>query len=249
MRELWPVPTEAVDVEAAYADDARQPPDPGRPWVTVNMISSVDGAMALDGRSGDLGGAGDKAVFRALRALPDVIVVGAATVRAERYGPPRPTEAVRAARLGRGQTAVPRLVVVSGSLDLDTDLGLFTDAEVVPMVVTTTHADAERAARLAEVAEVVRLPGERVEPRALLAHLAADGAAVALCEGGPSLNGQMVAAGLVDEWCTTVAPLLVAGDAGRVAAGAPVAAPEPLALRRVLADEDGYLFLRYLAAR
>jgi riboflavin biosynthesis pyrimidine reductase len=249
VRELWPVPTEDVEVERAYADEARRPPQTGRPWVMVNMIASVDGAVAVDGRSGDLGGAGDKAVFRALRSLPDVIVVGAATVRAERYGPPRPTEEVRAARRGRGQTAVPRLVVVSGSLEIDPTLGLFAEAEVAPLVVTTAHADHERAARLAEVAEVLRLPGDRVEPTALLAHLAASGAGVALCEGGPTLNGQMVAAGVVDEWCTTVAPLLVSGEAGRVARGAAPAAPERLALRRVLGDDDGYLFLRYLAAR
>jgi len=188
-------------------------------------------------------------VFRAVRALPDAIVVGASTVRAERYGPPRPNGAVRAARRARGQAPAPRLVVVSASLDLDPSLGLFGDPEAPPVVATTEHADDAAVARLAEVAEVVRLPGDRVQPDALLAHLAGAGVGVVLCEGGASLNGQMVAAGVVDEWCTTVAPLLVSGEAGRVARGAAPAAPERLALRRVLGDDDGYLFLRYLAAR
>ena len=249
MRELWPVPTEDVDVEATYADADRRPASDGRPWVMVNMIASIDGAMAVDGSSGALGGAGDKAVFRAVRALPDAIVVGASTVRAERYGPPRPNGAVRGARRARGQAPAPRLVVVSASLDLDPSLGLFGDPEAPPVVATTEHADDAAVARLAEVAEVVRLPGDRVQPDALLAHLAGAGVGVVLCEGGASLNGQMVAAGVVDEWCASVAPLLVAGTAGRVAAGAAPSAPMRLALRSVLADDDGYLFLRYLAAR
>jgi riboflavin biosynthesis pyrimidine reductase len=249
VRELWPVPAEDVDLEAAYAVGVRRSAPGDRPWVVVNMIASVDGAVAVDGRSGGLGGPGDKAVFRALRALPDVIVVGATTVREERYGPPRTSEAVRDARRARGQTPAPRLVVVSGSLDLDPELGLFADAEVAPMVVTGAAADRARAERLAEVAEVVRLPGDRVGPLALLAHLAATGAGVVLCEGGPSLNGQMLAAGVVDEWCTTLAPLLVAGAAGRVATGAPLEVPERLALHQVLGDDEGYLFLRYLTVR
>jgi len=115
------------------------------------------------------------------------------------------------------------------------------------MVVTAAEADERRVGRLEGVAEVVRLEGDRVAPHALLAHLAATGARVALCEGGPTLNAQMVAAGVVDEWCATVAPLLVAGPAGRVAGGDAPPDPLRLALRRVLADDDGYLFLRYAA--
>jgi riboflavin biosynthesis pyrimidine reductase len=156
---------------------------------------------------------------------------------------------VRAARRSRGQRPAPRVAVVSGSLDLDPTLGLFADAEVAPLVVTAASADQERAERLNEVAEVVRLPGDRVDPDLMLAHLAATGVGVVLCEGGPSFNAQMVAAGVVDEWCATVAPMLVAGTAPRVAAGGTPGVRERVALHRVLADDEGYLFLRYLAAR
>jgi riboflavin biosynthesis pyrimidine reductase len=230
----------------AYAGDDRPPP-PDRPWVAVNMIGSVDGATALDGLSGGLGGSGDKAVFRALRALPDVILVGAATVRAERYGPPKPSADVRARRTAQGRVPAPRLAVLSSRLDLDPAEGLFADAEQPPLVYTVGDAVRAEAARLAPVAEVVHQPGPSVDLDAVLRDLRGRGAQLVVCEGGPSVNGQLVAAGLVDEWCTSVAPMLAGGSSARVAHGPVPDGPRPLRLRRVLADDDGYLFLRYTA--
>jgi riboflavin biosynthesis pyrimidine reductase len=247
MRELWPEPIEDVEPGARYGADPR-PPHPTRPWVTVNMIASVDGATAVDGRSGGLGGSGDKAVFRALRALPDVIVVGASTVRAEGYGPPRPSEEVRASRTARGQNSAPRLVVISGRADLDPDLGLFADAEQPPLVFTGTAARPEHLAALDARAELVVGPGPEVDLVAVLADLHRRGSTEVLCEGGPSLNAQVVALDLVDEWCLSVAPWLAAGTSSRAAQGATPAAPRALTLHRVLSDDDGYLFVTYRRA-
>src|SRR5688572_14206623 len=108
----------------------------------VNMISSADGATAVEGLSGGLGGPADQKVFGAVRAVADVIVAGAGTVRAERYGPPRPSGARRTAREGRGQAPAPRLAVVSRSLDLDLDSPAFTESRAV--VVTCAAAPAAR---------------------------------------------------------------------------------------------------------
>ena len=214
MRELWPRPDDDVAIERRLADEERPAPA-GRPWVLVNMIASIDGATAVDGVSGQLGGDGDARVFRAVRALPDVIVVGAATVRAERYGPARPSAAVRAERTGRGQAPVPRIAVVTRSGDLDPELA------------------ADRSA---------------LDLAWVLADLADRGAEVVLCEGGPSLNGQLVADGLVDEWCLTLAPRLVAGDAARAAHGPLPPMPVGMVLHRVVADDEGYLFVTYRRA-
>ena len=119
----------------------RRPPT-GRPWVLVNMVASIDGATAVDGRSGGLGGPGDKAVFHALRAVADVILVGAGTVRAEHYGPAAPRRrgpgppACRGARPRcPGSRSSP-----AGSTSTST-APLFTEADVRPLVVT---ADAAR---------------------------------------------------------------------------------------------------------
>jgi riboflavin biosynthesis pyrimidine reductase len=227
MRQLFPVPLDSVDPAAAYHADVRD----GSPWVLVNMIASVDGATAVQGRSGAMGGPGDKRVFGAIRAVADVILVGAGTVRAENYGPvPAPT----------------RLAIVSAALDLAPTARVFTGG-ARPIIVTHERAPADRRAALAGVAEVLTFGDDRVDVRAALDAFAADGARVVVCEGGPSLNGQLVAEDLVDEQCLTVAPLLVSGDSARLAHGANPAAPERLTLQRVL-EEDGYLFLRYVRA-
>ena len=99
-----------------------------RPWVLVNMVASLDGAITIADRSGGLGGPADKAMFSALRGVADVVMAGAGTVRAEGYGPARPSDAVRAVRRARGQAEVPRIAVVTRSLDLDLATPLFTEA-------------------------------------------------------------------------------------------------------------------------
>ncbi len=249
MRQILPTPIEEIDPLAAYAADARPKP-PGRPWVLVNMIASLDGATALDGRSGGLGGPADKAVFRALRALPDAILVGAGTARAETYGPVRLDDAALEERNARGQIGPPRLVIVSGRLDLDPTGTMFTDSAEPPIVFTTGTAPAGTVAAFAGVAEIVRCGETVVDLRSAMAHLDAIGIGTVLCEGGPTLNGQMLAADLVDEWCQSIAPMLVGGISDRVAisAAGDEHPPARMNLNRVL-EQDGYLFVQAVRTR
>lgn len=249
MRRLHPPPVVDVDAERCYVDDRRDPP-PGRPWVLVNTVVSADGATAVGGVSGDLGGAADRRLFLALRALPDVILAGADTVRAERYGPPRPTDEVRRARLERGQRAVPRVAVVSGSLDLDPAAALFGDPDQRPIVLTGGGADPARRATLAEVADVIVAGAEQdtaVDMAEALGALHDLGARLVLVEGGPRLNASLLDADLIDEWCLTVDPRLAGGPSTR-AVHAATEGLRPQHLDRVL-TEDGVLFLRYLRNR
>lgn len=233
-----------LEVDPLDAYDEVRPSPEGRPWVIVDMIASIDGATAVAGRSGGLGGAADKAVFRALRAVPDVVLVGAATARIENYGALALDDEVRARREARGQAPVPRLALVSGTADLDPDAPMFAEAGQRPIVLTTEASRAAHAERFAGRAELVAAGTDAVDLAVGLALLHEAGADVVLVEGGPSLNGQLVEAGLVDEWCQSIAPLLVAGDSTRVAhGGASPAGVEPtrLALHRLL-EQDGYLF-------
>ncbi len=101
MRQLLPTPLDAVDPLTLYPFDHRPRPA-GRPWLMVNMVASVDGAIAIDGVSGGLGGDGDSMAFRAIRASCDWIVAAAGTIRAERYRIPRATEETAAARIAAG---------------------------------------------------------------------------------------------------------------------------------------------------
>lgn len=96
----------------------------------ANFISSLDGASAVDGNSGSLGGPGDRALFAVMRELADVIVVGAGTVRAENYGGATLTVAQRQQRQMRGQAEVPPIAIVSNSGRLERDMKVFTHSEV-----------------------------------------------------------------------------------------------------------------------
>jgi 5-amino-6-(5-phosphoribosylamino)uracil reductase len=213
------------------------PDDLGAPFVRVNFVASADGAVSVAGRSAGLGSPADRRVFLLLRELADVLLVGAGTVRAEDYGGAR--------RPTRGRDAPPPVAVVTGSADLDPASRLFTDTRVPPIVLTLGSAPAERRERLAAAGgDVVAL--ERLTPDLVLAELARRGLHRVLCEGGPRLFGELVAADAVDELCLTVAPLLVGGTAGRIAVG-PGSHGRPLELAGAL-HEDGVLLLRYRRA-
>jgi riboflavin-specific deaminase-like protein len=246
MRLLLPEVRDDVDVEDLYAGVER-PRLADRPWVALDMVTSVDGASSAAGRSAGLSSPTDKLVFHAMRNACDAILVGAGTVRAERYGPPRPDERQRARRVERGLTERPRLVVVSGRLDLDPDLRMFSDANEPPIVITRADADAEAFARLGAVAEVIPVGDDRVDLPSAMRALHALGVRTAVCEGGPILNAALLAADLVDEVCVTISPVLVGGPSTRIVAGAPEALDHDLRLAH-LATEAGSLFLRYVRA-
>ena len=243
---LPPVPAAAdADPLTSYLA-AERPAPPDRPWVVMSMVASVDGATAVDGRSGALGGEVDREVFRAVRGVADVILVGAGTLRAERYGPVQLSAEARSARVAAGRDPRPaRLAVVTRSADLDPASSAF-GAEPAPVVFTTTTATG-RLEDLERVAEVRRCGAPDVDLRLALGTLRAGGASVAVCEGGPRLNAAMVDAGLVDEVCLTMAPALVAGPSSRIVAGGVETA---LDLELVsLLGADGVLCGRWLVRR
>lgn len=244
MRRLTPDPLDDIDPRLVLAAPARPSPA-ARPWVLANMISSVDGAATVDGRSGGLAGAADKLIFTALRSLPDAILVGASTVRMEGYGPARPGPEVQEERLARGQQPVPPIAVLSGSLSLDWESAFFREASSRPMVITHARADPERRARGEEVADLILAGDGRVDLAAALAQLAGRGILTLLCEGGPSLIGQLMAADLLDELNVTLTPSLVGGDARRIATGPAPPEPRGLVLAHLLLEDD-QLFARYV---
>lgn len=245
---------ETPNLLALVAEEPRPTP-PDRPWVVLNMVASVDGASAgTDGRSGSLSGPDDRALFAALRAVADVVLAGASTVRVENYGAPRLPEGAAELRATRGQSSLPRLAVVSASLDLDPRARFFQEppADQPPIVLTGATAPSRPPARTADLDQVaeVRIVGQQaVDWPAALGLLRADfGAQVLLVEGGPTVNGQLVDLDLVDELCLTVAPQLNAGSARRIVGGVPLAVPHRLSLARAL-ESDGFLLLRYLRDR
>ena len=196
------------------------------PWLRVNFVSTVDGAATGgDGLSKSINNDADKRVFDTLRRRADCLVVGAGTLRAEGYDVPR----------------VP-LVVVSRSADVPPTLREAPRGRI--LMATVAGAEGLEAAReLLGEEQVLVLGEEEIDLVLLKARLAERGWNEMLCEGGPSLFADMLAAGVVDELCWTVVPRLVGGDAGRIAVGAEV----DVALRpALLLEQDGTLLGRWV---
>lgn len=240
MRSLLPVTEETADRTGgadrewsldelaelyAYPGPDELPKDTG--LLRANMVTTLDGAAHHEGRSQGISSAADMRVFGVLRALADVVIVGAQTVRQEGYRPAKARPAFAARRAEAGQSPAPAIAVVSGSLDLDFGLPLFTEALTPTLVVTGAEAPSARV-RLAEAAGaevVVAGSGSGADPVRLRRELAARGLLRQLTEGGPQVLGQFVAAGQLDELCLTVSPTLTSGDAPRIAFGPALTGP------------------------
>lgn len=210
MRRLHPAPIEEVDAYDAYRRD-----DADRPLLRLNMVASLDGHIVdQEGVSGTLGGDGDQQAFFAMRNLADGILAGAGTVRADGYGPMRIRGALRERREADGRHDPAPIVVVTGSMRLDPTAPIFTDAVTPTIVLTSYSAPVDRVCAVEKAGGVVVRAGDgEVDLSAGIRLLREEhGLAHLLCEGGPTLNGQLFAAGLVDELCVTIAPTLVGGD-------------------------------------
>lgn len=240
MHRLLPDPSDEVDLDDAYAL-----PGPGRVHVRANFVSSVDGAAEVAGRSGGLSSEADHRIFSVLRGLCDVVLAGAGTVRRERYGPARPTADRRAWRQEHGLAPVPPVAVVTSGVDLDLESAFFTEAAARPVVITTDAAPAAVRHRAAEVADVAVCGETEVDVGLALDALADRGLTRVLCEGGPRLLGQLVAAHRLDELCLSLSPVIAGPERLRIIGGLPWDEPTLLDLAHVLTD-DGTLFLRYV---
>ncbi|KOX02935.1 pyrimidine reductase family protein [Streptomyces sp. NRRL B-3648] len=227
----------------AYPEPAQGAP---RPWLRANMVSSLDGAAQHEGRSQPISSAADMRIFGTLRALADVVLVGAETVRQEGYRPARVRTEFAAAREAAGQGPVPAIAIVTASLELDFSLPLFTSPLVPTLLLTGAAAAPDRIAAAERAGAQVLIAGEGVgvEPARVVQALAGLGHTRLLTEGGPRLLGQLIAAEVLDELCLTLSPTLTAGGAQRIAGGPSVAVPHRFALASLL-EEDGFLFGRY----
>ena len=238
MRRLFPEPGDLDD--DGLVEAYRCPP--GR-WLRMDFIASLDGAITVGGVSEGLGSPGDRRVFRVLRALADVVLVGHGTAATEGYRPVLPDSAVGRLRESLGRPATAPVAVVTRRASLGPASGLVTDAVSPTIVVTCAAADPDRRAALAAAgAEVLLCGDDDVDLPAALEALAERGLEQVTCEGGPQLLRTALAAGVVDELDLSVSPALVGGET-RLLDDA-LDGPVRLTLRQVL-EEDGMLFTRY----
>jgi riboflavin-specific deaminase-like protein len=248
LRRLLPEPAIVTAVEAladlALADQA---PD-HRPYLVLNMVATADGAATVAQRTAPISNTADRQLFHELRAHVDAVMVGAGTVRIERYGRLVRDPQRRQRRVARGLAPDPLAIVVSRSLTLSPDLPLLADPH--SHVVMVTASQGELPACAAQVSYLRSAPGQEVDLPAMLARLRAEyGVRSVLCEGGPNLNTSLLPAGLVDELFLAIAPAL-AGSAGGLSIidRAPLAEPVGLDLVWLL-ESDSQLFARYALRR
>ena len=245
VRRLFPTPAN-VPVDDVYAR-LELPDGPAeRPYVVANMVSTVDGAVAVDGRSAGLGSRLDRAMMRQLRAAADAVMVGAETLRSERVPPGVPSD-LGEGRVARGEPAQPLAVTISRDLHLRADNAFFRHGPSRTLVFTTERADGDRVAALAETATVLCAGKESVDLAAVLATLRSErGVRRLVVEGGPSLNRALLDLRALDELFWTLAPRLSggfgAGSDGNNRLPSRLAASLRL---RSAHEHDGELFLRY----
>ncbi|WP_371829935.1 pyrimidine reductase family protein [Rhodococcoides trifolii] len=216
------------------------------PCIRLNFVASIDGAATDDGKSAGLGTPADKHVFEVLRDLTDAVLVGSGTARAENYGGVVVSDEARAWRVAHDRAAVPPIVVVTSSANVDPTSKLVTGAEIAPIVVTLESAPTDRIRALRDAgATVITTPGETVGSHDIRDALADAGLMRILCEGGPSLFGQLLDDDMVDELCVTTSPTLVAGDAGRIARSSTTRS-RPMRPAHILTDDDGTILVRWV---
>lgn len=184
-------------------------PWPQRSWLRSQMVTTLDGAtVGADGRSGSLSSPADKRVFVETRRLSDAIVVGAGTIRAERYRPMVAKPEWQDARADAGLAPAVQVVIVSGRLDLPWDEPLFSDSTLPVIVVTSESADARQLAVANEHAQVWQTGATSVDLRAMVSALHERGLRRLVCEGGEALLDGLVREELVDEMDVTISPML-----------------------------------------
>jgi riboflavin-specific deaminase-like protein len=240
MRRLLPDPGPTTVDEQLDSYRPWEEPRSDRPLVAMNFVDTVDGRATIEGRSGPIGSAADSEMLAGLRTRFDAVMIGAGTMRAERYGRLVADAEKRERRERLGLPHDPLMVIVSGRLDLPWDASLFTAGGGEVLVFTASDGEAPETAT---PVRVVRHQGS-VDVDEVLRFLRHEhGIRALLCEGGPRLHSELQAAGLVDELFLTTAPKLTGAGPSIIEGELPGLVPLEMAW---LLEEDGELFARYL---
>src|SRR5688572_19640107 len=239
-RQLLPEPAEFAD-GAAVVEDLRfgDMAHADRPYLVLNMVTTADGRVTIGGRSGPIGNAADQDLFHALRTRVDAVMVGAGTLRAERYGRMVRKPERRDARVRAGLEPDPLAVIVSGRLDLPGDLPLLHEPDQEVLVATFSDGELPGTA-----IRYMRFKDGAVDIQRLLAVLRGRGVRSVLCEGGPTLNAELLRAGGVDELFLCLAPKLAGEpDAPTLVTGI---LHEPVEMKLLsLLENQSHLFARF----
>jgi riboflavin biosynthesis pyrimidine reductase len=240
MRRLLPDPGPTTVEQQLDGYRPWEEPQEDRPLLAVNFAATVDGRASIGGVSGPIGSSADTEMLAGLRTRFDAVMIGAGTMRAERYGRVVADQAKREHRESIGLPHDPLMVIISGRLDLPWDAPLFSDGGGQVLIFTASEVAPPATAT---PVEVVRHEGF-VDIVAALRHLRQErGIRALLCEGGPGLHNELEGAGFVDDLFLTIAPKLSGGEAPRIIEG-DLPGVRELELGWLL-EHEGELFVRY----
>ena len=244
---LWPEPMAGLDLDAAYAELDLPPPPADRPWVGLNMVTSIDGRATRDGGAERIAGRADRRLMRLLRAGFDAVGCGAGTLRASDFYSRIPDD-LASRRATRGLPPQPLGVLLGGGGPIPVDRRFF-EGDQPRVVFVSAEAAAEIQRALGDRAEVVAPDAGPPDPAWVLRVLASRGVRSLLLEGGPTTNARFLAGDLIDELYWTVGATVIANDGLPMIAPIPGGSPwesSPLRARLVSAHRAGDdLFLRY----
>lgn len=226
------------------------PPPTDRPYVAINMVMSADGQTVVEGTERGLGSETDQRLMRELRVHFDVVVNGGGTFRASGTSARLGRNDLEQWRINRGMTRTPIAAVITRSGNLPPERRFFTDPSFEAVVYLSDEAPDDVREHLQSLGRpVVSVPsgGEAI---AALMHMRDElGAQRILVEGGATLNGSLMRAGLVDEYFLTLAPRIVGGATAYTAVRWPGEAVRmevsSVDLVSALVCDSGELFLRY----
>lgn len=244
---LYPLPARELPVGAIYEDLELPPPgrrDAARPYVVVNVVSSVDGRTAIAGKSSRIGSRTDRQAMRTLRSKADAVMIGAGTLRAEKI-----SLGLDGGELG---ASPPMAVMVTATGNLPVETNLIRHRRQKLLVLLPDKAADDAADRLRRQADVVRVPStcsDAIDLRSAIKILKADHAVeLLIVEGGPSLTHALISGHLVDELYITLAPKLLGGSAPQAPSVLEGHQLERGVVKMNLVavhQADGELFLRY----
>lgn len=250
IRDMWPT-AGLIDLDEDELHERYALPSHTESHVRLVAVSSIDGLAAVNGSSAALTSSGDQRVYRLIKRDADLLLLGAGTIRAEQYGQTALSAPEIARRRANGLPPYPAVAVVTRSLDLDLSGPLFQPSigghsQPRPILIVPAAAAAGASTAIAEAAELLVAGDYNVDLNQAIQLLRQRGHRRIVCEGGPSLAGQLAQADLLDEICVTVTPQLPAVAGPRITAG-PAGRPAggQWQLHRSLLDEQGNLFLRY----
>lgn len=215
-------------------------PDPpgDRPYVYLNVVSTLDGKIVigeLGGSAADVGGPTDQRLFRRLQHTCDAALIGSGTLRSSPVIYP----------------ADKRRFVVTRSGDLPLTNRFFTDALDRAYILAPAGLPEATKARLRDTAQLIEVGQGAVDLPEAMRLLRQDyGIRTLLCEGGGILNDDLIRAGLADELFLTLTPKVKGGSHLPTAvggAGFPPGTFLPATLLSLYRDEDE-LYLRYRLA-